>query len=46
MTAERTAVYREMPAGFVALVAELPGANTQGSTVNEAEPTCVRRWYS
>ena len=31
-----TAVFRKVPAGFVAYVEELPGANTQGETLDEA----------
>jgi predicted RNase H-like HicB family nuclease len=37
MTIELTAVYREAPeGGYVAFVEELPGANTQGETIDEA----------
>jgi predicted RNase H-like HicB family nuclease len=31
-----TAVFRRVPGGYVAFVEELPGANTQGSTLEEA----------
>jgi predicted RNase H-like HicB family nuclease len=31
-----TAVFRRVPQGFVAFVEELPGANTQGATLEEA----------
>jgi predicted RNase H-like HicB family nuclease len=31
-----TAVYRKVPEGYVAFVEELPGANTQGETLEEA----------
>ncbi len=31
-----TAVYMNVPEGYVAFVAELPGANTQGETLEEA----------
>jgi predicted RNase H-like HicB family nuclease len=31
-----TAVYMEVPEGYVAFVEELPGANTQGATLEEA----------
>jgi predicted RNase H-like HicB family nuclease len=31
-----TAVYRRVPEGYVAFVEELPGANTQGTTLEEA----------
>lgn len=36
MTLECTAVYKRVPTGYVAFVAELPGANTQGATLAEA----------
>jgi predicted RNase H-like HicB family nuclease len=31
-----TAVYTKIPEGYVAFVEELPGANTQGATLEEA----------
>ena len=31
-----TAVYMKAPEGYVAFVEELPGANTQGATLDEA----------
>ncbi len=31
-----TAVFLEVPEGFIAFVEELPGANTQGATLDEA----------
>ena len=33
---ELTAVYMEVPEGYIAFVEELPGANTQGDTLEEA----------
>ena len=33
---EFTAVFRKVPEGYVAFVEELPGANTQGATLQEA----------
>lgn len=36
MSVELTAVYRQVPEGFIAFVEELPGANTQGTTLDEA----------
>ncbi len=36
MKIELTAVFRKVPAGYVAFVEELPGANTQGQTLQEA----------
>ena len=34
---EFTAVYIEVSEGFIAFVEELPGANTQGATLEEAK---------
>lgn len=31
-----TAVFRKVPEGYIAFVEELPGANTQGATLDEA----------
>lgn len=36
MQLELTAVFRRSPQGYVAYVEELPGANTQGATLEEA----------
>ena len=36
MTAEFTAVFQEVPEGYIAFVEELPGANSQGRTLEEA----------
>jgi predicted RNase H-like HicB family nuclease len=33
---ELTAVFMSVPEGFIAFVEELPGANTQGATLDEA----------
>ena len=33
---EFTAVYMKVPEGYIAFVEELPGANTQGATLEEA----------
>ena len=33
---ELTAVFMQVPEGFIAFVEELPGANTQGATLDEA----------
>jgi predicted RNase H-like HicB family nuclease len=33
---EFTAVYRKVPEGFIGFVEELPGANTQGATLEDA----------
>lgn len=34
---EFTAVYMKVPEGYVAFVEELPGANSQGTTLEEAK---------
>lgn len=31
-----TAIYQKVPEGYIAFVEELPGANTQGRTIDEA----------
>jgi len=36
MTITLTAVYRKVPEGYIGFVEELPGANTQGATIEEA----------
>jgi len=36
MSITLTAVYRKVPEGYIAFVEELPGANTQGATIEEA----------
>jgi predicted RNase H-like HicB family nuclease len=36
-----TAVYRKVPEGYIAFVEELPGANTQGETLEEARSNLV-----
>jgi predicted RNase H-like HicB family nuclease len=33
MTITLTAVYRKVPEGYIGFVEELPGANTQGATI-------------
>jgi predicted RNase H-like HicB family nuclease len=35
MTTNLTAVFQKVPEGFIGSVEELPGANTQGSTLEE-----------
>lgn len=45
MDIQFTAVYRKVPEGYVASVEELPGANTQGATLEEAR-TSTRPWRS
>lgn len=36
MQVQLTAVFRQVPEGYIAFVEELPGANTQGRTLAEA----------
>lgn len=36
MKEQLTAVFQEAPEGYIAFVGELPGANTQGDTIEEA----------
>ena len=36
MKLKLTAVFRKFPEGYAAFVEELPGANTQGATLDEA----------
>jgi len=36
MQLQLTAVFRRVPEGYIAFVEELPGANTQGATLEEA----------
>jgi predicted RNase H-like HicB family nuclease len=36
MEMQFTAVFREVPEGYIGFVEELPGANTQGATLDEA----------
>jgi predicted RNase H-like HicB family nuclease len=33
---ELTAVFRKVPEGYIAFIEELPGANTQGTSLEEA----------
>jgi predicted RNase H-like HicB family nuclease len=36
MKLELTAIFRKVPEGYIGFVEELPGANTQGATLQEA----------
>ena len=36
MTMKLTAVFERVPEGYIAFIEELPGANTQGATMEEA----------
>lgn len=41
MNSTLTAVFRQFPEGYAAFVEELPGANTQGATLDEARANLV-----
>lgn len=36
MKVQMTAVFKKVPLGYIGFVEELPGANTQGNTIEEA----------
>jgi predicted RNase H-like HicB family nuclease len=36
MDVQLTAIFRRVPEGYIAFVEELPGANSQGATLDEA----------
>ena len=36
MATEVTAVFEKVPEGYIGFIEELPGANTQGATIDEA----------
>jgi len=36
MNIQFTAIFKKVPEGYIAFVEELPGANTQGATLQEA----------
>ena len=49
MALELTAVFRKVPRGYMAFVEELPGANTQGETLDEVQANlreAVEGWLS
>lgn len=41
MPLQFTAVFRKVPEGYIGFVEELPGANTQGATLDEARTNLV-----
>jgi predicted RNase H-like HicB family nuclease len=41
MALQLTAVFQRVPSGYIAFVEELPGANTQGATIEEARANLV-----
>lgn len=41
MQIQLTAVFQEVPAGYIGFVEELPGANTQGETRTNREAAIV-----
>lgn len=48
MAIEFTAVFQKVPEGYIGFVEELPGANTQGATLEEARANLreVSDWCS
>src|SRR6266566_4129966 len=44
MTMQLTAVFEKVPEGYIAFVEELPGANTQGATLEEARTNLKKPW--
>ena len=42
MNIQLTAVFRRFPEGYAAFVEELPGANTQGATLEEARANLAK----
>lgn len=42
MQIQLTAVFQEVPEGYIAFVEELPGANTQGATLDKARANLVK----
>ena len=41
MSMNLTAVFQKVPEGYVAFVEEIPGANTQGETLEEARENLI-----
>lgn len=41
MNYQLTAVFEKVPEGYIAFVEELPGANTQGETLDEARENLI-----
>jgi len=41
VTLQLTAVFEKVPEGYIAFVEELPGANTQGDTLEQARSNLV-----
>jgi predicted RNase H-like HicB family nuclease len=42
MDLQFTAVFRQVPEGYIGFVEELPGANTQGTTLEETRANLQR----
>ena len=43
MKLELTAVFQKVPEGYIGFIEELPGANTQGETLEVARSNLVKR---
>ena len=41
---ELTAVFRKVPEGYIGFIEELPGANTQGATLEEVRANLRDLW--
>ncbi|MBI4820187.1 MAG: type II toxin-antitoxin system HicB family antitoxin [Deltaproteobacteria bacterium] len=41
MKIEATALFQKVPEGYIAFLAELPGANAQGATLDEARENLI-----
>jgi predicted RNase H-like HicB family nuclease len=40
-----TAIFQQVPEGYIAFIEELPGANTQGATMVEAKENLMEAIY-
>ena len=43
MKEQFTAVFQQVPEGYIGFVEELPGANTQGDTLDEARTNLAQK---
>jgi len=44
MDLQLTAVFRQVPEGYIGFVEEVPGTNTQGATLEEVRANLPDRW--